>query len=225
MLLALALLAPGLASASGLDFVRRDVSEFASLRTLEIVGTGAALSGLSLIVEKPGPEAAALEHQPWDGASDFGNVWGDGFVLGAAAAGTMLAGHVAGAPSVTRAGGEMLRSLIYSGAVVGTLKLAIPRTRPNGEPHSFPSGHTAAAFAVAPVLAGRFGWRAAVPAYALATCTALGRIEDHEHYLSDVVFGASIGLAAGIAVCRSDEGASRFTLNLDPRRVGLSVRF
>jgi len=232
----IALLAPAHARASGAPdstpplpawrgTFRRDVAELGSRRSLVIFGSGAALAGASLLVEDPARQSNDLEQSPVDGASDFGNFWGNGLVLGALAGGLMLAGHVASAPNVGLAGAEMARSLIYAGAIVGTLKLVIPRERPNGGSHSFPSGHSAAAFAVAPVFSERFGWVAAIPAYALATFTALGRIEENEHYLSDVVFGASVGIATGTAVCRSDRGAHGVALLMDPRRFGLSVRF
>ena len=45
-------------------------------------------------------------------------------------------------------GVQLSRSLFYTYAMVGGLKLIVPRDRPNGESHSFPSGHTAGAFAV-----------------------------------------------------------------------------
>ena len=75
------------------------------------------------------------------------------------------------------------------------------------------------------MLDSHFGHRVGVPAYALAGVTAIGRMEAHRHYLSDVVFGASVGLAVGLAV--SESSPSRFRPELDVRGNGaaLTVRF
>ena len=123
------------------------------------------------------------------------------------------------------AGSEMARSVLYSGVVTIALKAAVQRTRPDGGPYSFPSGHAAAAFSIAPVLAARFGIYAAVPAYLLAGVTAFGRVEEREHYPSDVVFGATLGLASGIAVTESDATFHGLAIVVEPEGVGLAKRF
>ncbi|MEK7236126.1 MAG: phosphatase PAP2 family protein [Nitrospirota bacterium] len=81
---------------------------------------------------------------------------------------------------------------------------------------SFPSGHAAAAVAVATVLATKFP-RARWPILAAAVVIAASRIARGSHYLTDVAGGAALGCvmgaiathpwrewrsAAGIAVCR-----------------------
>jgi len=63
-----------------------------------------------------------------------------------------------------------------------------------------PSGHTTVAFASATVLQRHFGWKVGVPAYAVATYVAASRVEQKHHYLSDVAFGAALGIAAGRTV-------------------------
>ena len=52
-------------------------------------------------------------------------------------------------------------------------------------------------------LARRYGVRAGAPLYALAALTTLARIQDRRHYLSDVVAGGVLGVAAGWAVTQS----------------------
>ena len=68
-----------------------------------------------------------------------------------------------------------------------------------GDWASFPSGHTSSAFATASVLQHHFGWKAGVPSYVVATYVASSRMAHSRHFVSDVVFGAGIGIAAGRA--------------------------
>jgi membrane-associated phospholipid phosphatase len=141
------------------------------------------------------------------------------------ALGLLTAGWTTGRPELSAAGVDLTRGLVVSAAIVGGTKMLVRRTRPDGDAYSFPSGHTANAFTIATVLDSHFGHRVGVPAYALAGVTAIGRMEAHRHYLSDVVFGATVGLAVGLAV--SDSSPSRFRPELDVRGNGaaLTVRF
>jgi membrane-associated phospholipid phosphatase len=61
---------------------------------------------------------------------------------------------------------------------------------------SFPSGHTALAFATATCLAQAFPrWRAVL--FLLAAIVGAERMLENAHYLSDVVAGAGVGIACG----------------------------
>lgn len=65
---------------------------------------------------------------------------------------------------------------------------------------SFPSGHTACAFAVAAVIAEEFkeeGLLIPITVYTLASLTGIARIERKDHWPSDVFFGACLGVAVG----------------------------
>src|SRR5262249_45681252 len=68
--------------------------------------------------------------------------------------------------------------------------------------NSFPSGHAADTFAVATALERHLGWKGAVPAYAFSSYVAMSRLHDNRHFLSDVVFGATVGIIAGRTVTR-----------------------
>ena len=115
---------------------------------------------------------------------------------------------------------DIIRSLVYVQAVVGPIKHAVGRERPDGSNKlSFPSGHTANSFAMAELFRGRFGWKAGVPLYTLGVLTALGRMEENLHHLSDVVAGATIGYAIGRAV----NGRTHSRINIAPYRQGLAV--
>lgn len=60
---------------------------------------------------------------------------------------------------------------------------------------SFPSGHSAGAFSVATVVAGRYGNHKWVPplVYAMATAISLSRVSTNAHFTSDVWLGAALG--------------------------------
>lgn len=89
--------------------------------------------------------------------------------------------------------------LVAEGLTIG-LKQATRRSRPDGSGFSFPSGHTASTFASAAVLQRHFGWKVGLPAYAAASYVALSRVQMERHFLSDVAFGAAVGIVAGRSV-------------------------
>ena len=63
---------------------------------------------------------------------------------------------------------------------------------------SFPSGHTANAFAVAHVIADEYpGWKVKLAVYSLATATAFERVQARQHFPSDVLVGGAIGYLVG----------------------------
>jgi membrane-associated phospholipid phosphatase len=93
----------------------------------------------------------------------------------------------------------------------------VRRQRPEGSGFAFPSGHTTVSFASATVLQQHFGWKAGAPAYALASYIALSRVQMQRHYLSDVAFGAALGIAAGRTIVI---GSERRRVRLEPLVVG-----
>ena len=90
--------------------------------------------------------------------------------------------------------------------VTGGLKYTIPATRPDGGPHSFPSGHTSVAFTSAAFVHKRYGWRYALPMYALSALTAYSRIRARKHYLRDVAAGALLGTGIGYLMTKRFRG-------------------
>lgn len=69
--------------------------------------------------------------------------------------------------------------------------------RPDGTSYSFPSGHTATAFAGAEFLWQEYKDKSiwyGISGYAVATATGIFRITNNKHWLTDVAAGAGIGI-------------------------------
>ena len=118
----------------------------------------------------------------------------------AAAVATYALGRMTSNATVTRIGADLIRAQIVTQTVTTMVKGAVGRTRPDGTQYSFPSGHASVTFATATVLQRNLGWKAGVPAYAVAGYVAASRIQAKRHFLSDVTFGAALGVVAGRAV-------------------------
>lgn len=151
-----------------------------------------------------------------------------------------LVGLVAGDADLLRMGAELGASALAVAGVTTGLKHAFGRQRPHcacsplsfdaaGTGRAFPSGHTAAAFAAASIVAARVErpWiRAAL--YGGATLTAWSRMNDDKHWLSDVVAGAVLGhLTARAVVGRLRPGRSvpEVTVRWDGVVAGWQVPF
>ena len=89
-------------------------------------------------------------------------------------------------------------ALAFGRSIVVTeaLKYTFNETRPNGEAHSFPSGHTSFAFTGAEFIRKEYGWWWGVPAYGIASYVGFSRVRSREHYTHDVLAGALIGILA-----------------------------
>ena len=89
-------------------------------------------------------------------------------------------------------------AIIANGLCTYGIKFITGRVRPDGaNRRSFPSGHTSSSFLAATIADDLYGSKIGVPAYLLAGLTGLSRIHDNKHYLSDVIFGAGLGIALG----------------------------
>lgn len=141
-----------------------------------------------------------------------------------------------------------VQAMIHSAVVVQLLKHLFGRMRPyvrNGEDvwygprmffkrynggfssyDAFPSGHTITAFSLAAVVAERseHTWVKAT-AYSLAGLCGLSRLTEHDHWLSDVVVGAAMGIAIGKLVVRNHEQSVTLTPSFGSRGAGVNVVF
>ena len=127
-------------------------------------------------------------------------------VLGTGVPGSLLgismwvAGDIFDLPYTSHFGQASLEALAATGIVTAVMKGGFQRERPDGSNfHSFPSGHTSTVFASAMVLQEFYGWKAGVPGFLLGTVTAVARMSDNKHWLSDTIAGATIGILFGHA--------------------------
>jgi membrane-associated phospholipid phosphatase len=93
-----------------------------------------------------------------------------------------------------------LMANLFAEGTVFSLKGITHQLRPDGSAYnSFPSGHTAEAFASAEFMRMEYKdvspWYG-VAGYAMATTTGILRLYNNKHWLSDVVTGAGIGIAS-----------------------------
>lgn len=92
----------------------------------------------------------------------------------------------------------LLKSEILMMTAVTLLKNGSHILRPDSSAYtSFPSGHTAQAFAAAALLSEEYGYRYKwVPyvSYGLASAVGVIRMANNKHYLSDVLVAAGIGI-------------------------------
>ena len=90
-------------------------------------------------------------------------------------------------------------SYIAMAGLINLAKYTIKEQRPDGSSHnSFPSGHTATAFASAAILHKEYGqtrslWYS-VAGYTVASITGIMRVMNNRHWASDVLCGAGIGI-------------------------------
>jgi hypothetical protein len=153
--------------------------------------------------------------------------------------GTATVGLVTDDPKVRATARDMTEAVVFVSGSAFVLKQAFGRERPvvtadhsawfsGGD--SFPSGHTAAAFAAAQVFAdsrpeGEWSWR--IAAYSLGALTAYARVHDNQHWLSDTVAGTALGIATGRFISnRGDnpENEQAFHISIHPMKGGAMLK-
>jgi len=169
----------------------------------------------------------------WDrSAKAIQNLGGTGSVL--IAGGTYLVGVAFKEPEVRATGIDAMVTMgIAQLLVTIPLKVVVGRSRPSANQgthdfhplnggQAFPSGHTTQAFALAAVIAEHADrpWVSGL-SYGLAGLVGLSRMEQREHFLSDVVVGGLIGTFVGKAVVAHNQslrahGRSKVSLSFAP---------
>jgi len=110
-------------------------------------------------------------------------------------------------------------SFVISTVYTRILKVTIRRRRPlSNSKKSFPSGHTSSIFAVATVLAHEYRETPWVPTilYTASALSSLSRINDMEHWSSDVFVGFLIGFYTGRTVFNQHNSDKESNLSFLP---------
>ena len=179
-----------------------DVKNLPSRQNLFVVAVG---SGLALAVHPADDNVNShLVGSGWaKNAFTPGKIIGaTGTLLGTAAT-VYAVGRIKDQPKVSHVGMDLIRSLAITEGLTQALKYSVRRERPDHSGrNSFPSGHASETFAFATALERHLGWRGAVPAYLFSSYVAASRLRENRHFLSDVVFGATVGIIAGRTVTR-----------------------
>lgn len=143
------------------------------------------------------------------------------------AAGALVVGALPDGSDAARRGASIVLGVLAGSMANEALNVAVGRGRPSEDAGpwrfdpfdghaSFPSGHTAYAFAIAGAIdEATDGPAPALVAYTTAGLTGLSRIYDDRHWLSDVAIGAVVGTWVAR---RATDGALRlFGANRGPR--------
>ena len=213
LILGLVAAAPALASAQTRDTLPElpAVPAPASDHAIRWYHGAIAAGGLSALMLLDHPVQRYAIHNNGPGANGVASTvrhFGQPEVYGTITAGLVATGLITGNQAITRSGGRLALSLALAGAGTQIGKFALGRPRPSQsldadgyDPFSgqvsFPSGHTAMAFALATSLADDIHrpW-ATVGLYGMATAVGWSRINDNKHWLSDVAAGAIVGITS-----------------------------
>ena len=189
----------------------RDVRRLPSLETAIVLGVGGATS-LGIRNQDRRITSDLASSATLDRVFEPGAVLGGGYVHAGVAVATYATGRFTRSLKVATVGADLVRAQVLTGVLTHSLKISVGRARPDGGKYSFPSGHSSSSFAFASVLGRHFSWKVAVPAHTLAAYVAASRLQESRHFLSDVAFGAAIGVVVGRTVTIG-RGPARFVVS------------
>lgn len=163
------------------------------------------------------------------------------------AAGIYLIGRADGQQKTQELGLHTMAAIALAGGEAGAIKMIAGRARPfasldnaanfgflrglrDDKYRSFPSGHTASAFAFAAAVSSETQrwwpgtrWVIGPILYGGATLTGMSRIYNEAHWASDVMAGAALGTLTGIKVVRYEHSHPKNWLDRKFLKMGISV--
>jgi hypothetical protein len=181
-----------------------DLRRLPSAQTAVVLGVGGLLSAVAYQNDEYFTTQAAA------GGTDqifaVGDQVGEAYTQAGIALGTFVVGRLAKQEKVAHVGSDLIRAQLLTAVLTHALKAVTSRERPTGErdgstqTYSFPSGHASASFTTATVLWRHLGWKVGLPASTLAAYASASRIQQNAHYVSDILFGAALGIASARTV-------------------------
>jgi len=179
-----------------------DVAHLPSTENLAWAGVGGALA-LAVHPADHRVNRAMVDSSVAHDVFKPGAIMGQSYTLFALSGAVFVTGRVRHQPKVSHVGMDLIQALVISEGITQGLKYASRRDRPDGSGKtSFPSGHAADTFAFATALERHLGWKGAVPAFVFSSYVAISRLPANRHWLSDAVFGSTVGIIAGRTVTR-----------------------
>lgn len=125
----------------------------------------------------------------------------------------------------------LITSLAFSAAFVYIIKSIVMRLRPEVifelflmDPYSFPSGHTATAFAIATSMSYYSKKRNQIILFSLAIIVGLSRMYLGAHYLTDVITGALIGILTSTFVKKYEKVVLKWEKRISKKMRRLSLK-
>ena len=201
------------------------VSEVTPQRLLTVSAVGIGISAIML------HDASSSKNMQYHYADapflDFANRWGNWKIAGSVSAGVFATSLLTKNTKFQDAAFTSLQSFLLTKITVNTSKFLFARQRPyqNDHPHyfdfmemgaaSFPSGHTATAFALVTPWMMYYPGPLTYALMAIAVGTAIARVAKGAHWLSDV----SAGAAVGFSIARY---LSKKHLNLQSNRIDIT---
>ena len=231
----------------GLDIIKAPTGFSGSdwLAAGVVMGT----TSLSILLDKDVRETVRNNQTAsMDNITKIGYYYGEVVPAVSLSTGLYAGGLIFNERSVSLTGRLLGESLIYAGTINLLLKILFSRSRPykekgnmdfwnykfNNDFYSLPSGHSTVAFTISTVLAERIdNIYATIGLYSLAAFTAYQRIYSDNHWFSDTVVGAALGIIISRAVINLnkddtfysvDSNDSGISLKLD-RGYGFTFRF
>ena len=152
-------------------------------------------------------------------------------------------GKLADRPGLASTAATSFEALVWAGLISNTGKMIFGRDQPGNQMDaryffegqgSFPSGHAARSFAIAAVMANRYGKTGAWIGYGIAGAVSLSMVQREIHWASDIVAGAGLGLAIGKGIATRHPGpdadaalsgaaTKKFAWQIHPARDGAAL--
>jgi len=202
---------------------------------LKSIGIFTAAAGVSFLWFDDNLEdySEKVKHNDFNVLSEKVRYLGDGLVVVPLFGAAYAYGAAGGGTKLQSAALVGLESYVVSGAFATLVKFSVHRPRPktggsyqsSGNQNffstrnlSFPSGHSTSAFSSARVISWYFGDRGAAPyiSYGIASLVAWSRVNDREHWASDVVVGSMLGYFTADKIISLNEARRANTLSLLP---------
>jgi len=240
----------------GPDFLKAAGSDFLEvLRSPARWGTGDWTTLAWITAGGAGLFVADESIQEWvqDGKSEtsddvfkFFSGLGHGYFLSALIGSLYLSGEGFHREDLRKTALLSLESWLTSGVIVVCLKFTVGRARPNtgksatsfrpfssgSRYYSFPSGHSASAFAVASVVADQSNKIIIdLLSYSLASLVAASRVHQNKHWASDVFIGSAIGYFVGKNISALNRGKKttssglKINLGITGQSLSIDLRF